>query len=285
MKARFVDKLSDAMAMSVIDVPKDVVKKIEWAYAREKNKIAKTHLKNILDNIKMAREERLPVCEDTGIQTIYVTAGYDFPHLAELWKALPLALKKATVDGPLRPNTVDPFTGKNHGDNLGHNMPALTLDLAEGDSAEVYILPKGGGSEHMSALWMLSPSEGLAEMKRRILEHVQRAGGKPCPPVILGIGIGGSADLAMRLAKKSLLRPLDEPTPDKKIASLEDEILKDVNSLGIGPMGMGGKSTALAVRIEYAYRHPATFPVGLIVQCWCDRRARIVISKDGDVSW
>lgn len=285
MKARFVDKVSEAMAMSVIDVPKDVIKKIERAYAGEKNDIARIHLKNILDNIKMAGKERLPVCEDTGIHTIYVTVGYDFPHLAELWKALPLALEKATLHGPLRPNTVNPFTGKNHGDNLGHNMPALTLDLADGDSAEIHILPKGGGSEHMSALWMLSPSEGLDGMKRKILEHVQRAGGKPCPPVILGIGIGGSADLAMRLAKKSLLRPLDEPAQDKKIASLEDEILKDVNALGIGPMGMGGKSTALAVRIEYAYRHPATFPVGLIVQCWCDRRVKITISRDGGVSW
>jgi fumarate hydratase subunit alpha len=285
MRASFVEKLSEAMAMSVIDVPKDVVKKIEKAYATEKNKIAQTHLKNILDNIKIAGKERLPVCEDTGIQTIYVTAGYDFPLLEDLWKSLPLALKKATLRGPLRPNTVDPFTGKNHGDNLGHNMPALTLDLAEGDSAEIHILPKGGGSEHMSALWMLSPSEGPNGMKRKILEHVQKAGGKPCPPIILGIGIGGSADLAMRLAKKSLLRPLDEPMPDKKIAALEDEILRDVNALGIGPMGMGGTNTALAVHIEYAYRHPATFPVGLVVQCWCDRRAKITISKDGDVSW
>ena len=276
-----IARLVIGMRNGVTKLPPDVVRKIEEAYDKEESDIARMQLQAILENINLARDGVLPLCQDTGIQIFFIKAGYDFPYLSELTKAIPSAIERATREVPLRPNTVDPFTGTNPKNNLGHNMPAVTIELVEGDGAEVYVFPKGGGSENMSALWMLTPAEGFKGMKKKILEHILFSAGKPCPPVILGIGIGGGADIAMKLAKKSLLRPLDRPNPDEKIGKMEKEILDDVNALGVGPMGLGGSTTALAVHIEYTVRHPATFPVGLVVQCWCDRRAKIRITKDG----
>jgi len=278
-----ITRLVIGMRDGVTKLPPDVVRKIEEAHEREESKVARMQLKAILENITLAKDGVLPLCQDTGIQIFFIKAGYDFPYLSELRKAIPSAIERATREVPLRPNTVDPFTGKNPKNNLGHNMPAVTIELVEGDGAEVYIFPKGGGSENMSALWMLTPAEGFKGMKKKILEHILFSAGKPCPPVILGIGIGGGADIAMKLAKKSLLRPLDKPNPDEKLRNMEQEILNDINALGVGPMGLGGSATALAVHIEYTVRHPATFPVGLVVQCWCDRRAKIRITKDGEV--
>ncbi len=162
-------------------------------------------------------------------------------------------------------------------------MPQITVEVVDGDEATLIAFPKGGGSENMSALWMLTPAEGLKGMKKRVLQQVQFAAGKPCPPIVVGIGIGGGADIAMKLAKKAILRPLDRENPDPKLKELEDELLADINSLGVGPAGTGGLTTALAVHVEYTMRHPATFPVGMVVQCWCDRRAIMKVTKDGEV--
>lgn len=276
--------LVEALRKSATVLPKDVVAAIERAYQEEDGETAKMQLDAVLENIELARTQGLPLCQDTGIQVVFIKAGYDFPYLGEVVRSIPKALVKATEEVPLRPNTVNPFTGENPKNNLGHNMPAVTVELVEGDGATLHILPKGGGSENMSALWMLLPAEGLPVMRKRILERVQFAGGKPCPPVVLGIGIGGGADIAAKLAKKALLRPLDRPNSDETVAALEKSILKDVNSLGIGPQGLGGKTTALAVNIEYTYRHPATFPVAMVVQCWCDRRAVVKIDGAGVIT-
>jgi len=278
-----VERLAKAMRDGVIELPSDVTKRIEEAYEKEESEIARMQLKAIIDNVELSHDRGLPLCQDTGIQIFFIKAGYDFPFLSQLRKAIPQAIEKATREVPLRPNTVNPFTGKNPKNNLGHNMPAVTIELVEGDEAEVYAFPKGGGSENMSALWMLTPAEGFDEMKKRVLKHIQKAAGKPCPPVILGIGIGGGADISLKLGKKALLRPLDQPNPDEKLREMEEELLEAINSLGVGPMGLGGSTTALAVHIEYTNRHPATFPVGLVVQCWCDRRAKIRITRDGEV--
>ena len=280
---RLIDRLVAGMREGVTKLPSDVVKKIEEAHEREESEVARMQLKAILENIKLARDGVLPLCQDTGIQIFFIKAGYDFPYLSELRKAIPIAIEKATREVPLRPNTVDPFTGTNPKNNLGHNMPAVTIELVEGDGAEIYVFPKGGGSENMSALWMLTPAEGFKGMKKRILEHVLFSAGKPCPPIVLGIGIGGGADIALKLGKKALLRPLGTPNPDEKLREMEEEILADVNALGVGPMGLGGRTTALGVHIEYTSRHPATFPVGMVVQCWCDRRAKVKVTKDGEV--
>ncbi|MBA3044829.1 MAG: fumarate hydratase [Candidatus Thermoplasmatota archaeon] len=279
-----INKLVKGMRDGAIELPADVTLKLESSYQSETDDIPKMQFKAILDNIKLAHDEGLPLCQDTGIQVFFIKAGYDFPYLNDIHKAIPLAIERATKEIPLRPNTVDPFTGKNPKNNLGHNMPAVTVELVEGDSATIHILPKGGGSENMSALWMLTPTQGFKGLKKKVLEHIQFAAGKPCPPIILGIGVGGGADMAMKLAKKALLRPLDSTNPNGNIAAMEKDILDAVNELGVGPMGLGGKTTALAVNIEYTSRHPATFPTALVIQCWCDRRATIRISKDGVIS-
>lgn len=277
------EELARALGEAVVRVPPDVVSSLEKALSRETSPLAKLHLQAILDNIEMAGREYLPVCEDTGIQTIFVDAGRDFPRLGELLKAIPEAVETATVSGPLRPNTVNPISGKNYGNNLGPNAPAINLTIVDGDSATIHLLPKGGGSEQLSALWMLPPADGIKGLKREVLSHMQKAGGRPCPPVIVGIGIGGSADTCLKLAKRSLLRPLGTPNPDEDAAALEMELLESINRLGVGPMGMGGSTTALAVNVETAPRHPATFPVGLVMQCWCHRYVTLRIGSDGRV--
>ncbi len=277
------EQLAEALGRAVTAMPEDLVAALQKAHDAETGTLAKMHLKAILDNIRLAGREHLPVCEDTGIQTVFVDAGADFLGLGELVKAIQEAVRLATVSGPLRPNTANPFTGKNSGDNLGPNAPAVNITIVEGDGATIQMLPKGGGSEQLSALWMLAPADGIAGLKREVLTHVQKAGGRPCPPLIIGIGIGGSADICMKLAKRSLLRPLGSPNPDPDAAALEKELLESVNSLEVGPMGMGGRTTALAVHVEYAPRHPATFPVGLVMQCWCHRHAIIRLDREGKV--
>ncbi len=193
------------------------------------------------------------------------------------------AVKKATKDIPLRPNTVDPFTGENHKDNTGDNIPYITWDFVEGSNVWITALPKGGGSENMSKLGMLKPGVGIEGVKDFVVTEMIKAGGNPCPPTIVGVGIGGGADLAMKLGKKSLLRPVGDRHKDKTIAAIEEELIKRINDSGIGPMGLGGKTTVLDVHIEKAHRHPASLPVGIAVQCWANRRAKMVIHSDG--SW
>lgn len=279
-----INRLVKGMRDSVIELPPDVTVKIKEAYEIEESGIAKMSLKAILENIDISHEDGVPLCQDTGIQVFFIKASYDFPYLKEVHKAIPEAVERATKEVPLRPNTFDPYACINPKNNLGHNMPAITIELIEGDGCTVHIFPKGGGSENMSALWMLTPAEGFEEMKKRILKQVQYAGGKPCPPIVIGIGVGGGADISMKLAKKALLRPLDQPNPDEKLADMEMEILDAVNQLGVGPMGLGGKTTALGVNIEYTCRHPATFPTAMVVQCWCNRRSKIEIDKNGVVA-
>jgi fumarate hydratase subunit alpha len=278
-----VARIADALGEAVVRMPDDLVAALERALDAETGELARLHLRSILDNVSLAGKENLPVCEDTGIQTVFVDAGRDFPLLGDLLDAIPEAVALATGSGPLRPNTVNPFTGRNYGDNMGPGAPAVNLAIVDGDEATLHLLPKGGGSEQLSALWMLAPADGIKGARREILGHVQKAGGRPCPPTIIGIGIGGSADTCMKLAKRSLLRPLGSRNPDPDAAALESELLESVNRLGIGPMGMGGLTTSLAVHVEFAPRHPATFPVGLVMQCWCHRHVTLHIDRHGKV--
>ena len=223
------------------------------------------------------------MCQDTGIQTFFVDVGIDFPYISRLKDIIIEGVKKATKEIPIRPNTVDPFTGVNHKDNTGFFVPYVTWDFTGGSDVLITSLPKGGGSENMSKLGMLKPGVGIEGVKDFVVEEMINAGGNPCPPTVVGVGIGGGADLSLKLGKKSLLRPVGVRNKDKTIAKLEEELIKRINSSGIGPMGLGGKTTVLDVHIERAHRHPASLPVGIAVQCWADRRAHMVIHSDG--SW
>jgi len=264
-------------------LPDDVVEALKKARDRETRPLAKAQLDAILKNIEIAKNRKLPICQDTGTIIWFIKLGENFPIRSKLKDILIRATRRATEEIPIRPNAVNPWTGKNSGDNTGRYFPWFNWEIVQGDELELTVLPKGGGSENTSALWMLTPGEGINGLKRAVIETVYKAGPKPCPPIVVGVGIGGGADIAIKLAKKALLRPLNVRNEDENIAKLEEELLEAVNELGIGPMGLGGLTTVLDVHIEWGHRHPASFPVGIVTQCWADRAARMRITKDGKV--
>ncbi|UCG70316.1 MAG: fumarate hydratase [Thermoplasmata archaeon] len=266
---------------AVTTLPKDIKETLRKAYEVEEDPIPKMQLKNILDNVEMAEGSSLPMCQDTGIQIFYVTLGKDL--LFNIDKAIIEGVKQATEEIPLRPNTVHPISRDNAGDNTGLRMPYINYRFSNEDYIEIAVMPKGAGSENMSALAMLLPSQGIRGIKEFVLDTIVKAGGKPCPPTIVGLGIGGSADISMKLAKEALLRPLNMACSDSKMADLEKELYEAINSLGIGPMGLGGKTTILGVNVEYAYCHTASLPVAVNIQCWAARKAIARIHKDGSV--
>ena len=283
MDARQLERGIVAMILKAeSEIPADVVSALRLAYESETG-AAKIQLEIMLQNVGLAKRKRCPLCQDTGILTFFVRIGTGFPAIGILKGAVERAVVQATKEIPLRPNTVDPMTSTNHGDNLGYFLPHILWDFEEGDQVHITTLPKGSGSENMSALGMLSPSVGLDGVKRFVFESVKKAGGRPCPPIIVGVGIGGSADLAMNLGKRALLRPVGMRHPEPLVSTLERQLVEMVNKTGIGPMGLGGKTTALDVHVEVAHRHPASLPVGVVIQCWADRRASMTIHKDG--SW
>ena len=275
--------LITALQQATVVLPQDVITALQRAEASEDSPLAKEQLQTILRNIEVAKEHRVPLCQDTGLHTFFITAGTASPYLSKLQRVIKHALAEATEQIPLRPNTVHPFTGENSGDNLGRYMPYLSWELIDGDEITITILPKGGGSENMSALKMLLPTAGMSEIKRTVVDHIIACGGKPCPPTIVGIGIGGGADIAMNLGKRALLRPVGDHHPEPMVAALEEELVHLLNMSGVGPMGIGGKNTVLAVHIEYAYRHTASLPVGIVVQCWAHRWAKIHLAADGTI--
>jgi fumarate hydratase subunit alpha len=264
------------------EIPPDVITALKQAYSVETG-AAKIQLEAMLANVEMAQKKRCPMCQDTGILTFFVTIGTDFRAPGILKQTIEQAVVRATREIPLRPNTVDPMTSTNHGDNLGSYLPHILWDFEPGDLVHITMLPKGSGSENMSALGMLSPSVGIEGVKQFVVDVVKKAGGRPCPPIVVGVGIGGSADLAMNLGKRALLRPVGTHHTEPSIALLEKELLEIINKTGIGPMGLGGKITALDAHVEVAHRHPASLPVGVVIQCWADRRASMVVHDDG--SW
>jgi fumarate hydratase subunit alpha len=242
-------------------------------------------LATILENIRLAEELKTPMCQDTGIIVFYVKVGASFGSVAGVPEALRRATRRATEEVPLRPNAVHPLTRKNSNDNTGMEIPHIVWEHGEGDTLDITALPKGAGSENMSAFSMLKPSEGETAIKRFAVDTVIKAGGQPCPPIVVGVGVGGTADLSLKLAKKALLRPISDSHPEPEVARLERELLKGLNLTGIGPMGVGGATTALAVKVEYAHCHTASLPVGINLQCWSARRASARVHRTGKVEY
>jgi len=273
------------LQLAVVELPHDVKEALQRAYREEKSEAGKTQLKAILDNVELAEKARTPVCQDTGIIIFYVRAGGKVKGLDKIEKALRNATIRATKEVPLRPNAVDPFTQKNTGDNTGRFIPFIHWEIVPGDILEITVMPKGGGSENVCALGMLSPGQGIKALKKFVADTVINAGAQPCPPTILGVAAGGGADIAMKLAKAALLRPLDQPNPDSELAKLEKELYEAANSTGIGPMGLGGKITVLGVKVDYAHRHPASYPVAVAVQCWAARKASARIYPNGKIEY
>ncbi len=263
---------------SVIELPNDVKNALKNAYANENDETARLNLKAIIDNIDAAHENSIPMCQDTGLPIVFVKLGD--VKVQNLYEGIRKGVENATTTVPLRPNVVDPFTRENTGTNTGKGIPLVDIEVIEGDYLELTIFPKGFGSENNNALKMALPGEGIEGVKNFVLETVLAAGGKPCPPTRIGVGIGGSSDYALKLAKKALLRDVNSKNSDKRLAELEDELLLRVNSTGIGPMGLGGKTTALDVKVELVDTHTAGLPIGVCIQCWAARRASAVLKDE-----
>jgi fumarate hydratase subunit alpha len=273
------------LQLAVTKLPQDVKEALHKAYNEETNEIGKAQLKAILDNVDLAEKTCAPMCQDTGVIIFHLKAGSKVDGLDKVETALRNAAVRATKEIPLRPNAVNPFTQKNTGNNTGRFIPYIHWEIVPGDTLEITAMPKGGGSENVSALAMLNPGQGIKGLKKFVVDTVIKAGAKSCPPTVLGVAVGGGAEIAMNLAKAALLKPLNQPNPDPELAKLEQELREAANSTGIGPMGLGGKTTVLAVKIDYAYRHPASYPVAIVVQCWAARRATARIHSDGTVEY
>lgn len=263
---------------AAIILPTDIKNALKKAYENEDNDIAKLNIKSVLDNIEIAEEKSIPMCQDTGLPIFFVKVGN--VQVENLKEGIIDGVKKATKTVPLRTNVVDPLTRVNSGNNIGKDIPQINFELSDEDTLEITVFPKGFGSENNNKLAMLLPGEGIEGIKNFFKESVLAAGGKPCPPTVIGVGIGGSSDMVMKLAKKALLRPVDSRNDDERLAVLEDELLEIANDTGIGPMGLGGKTTTLGVNVELADTHTAGLPVGICVQCWAARHATVILKDE-----
>ena len=252
-------------------LPPDVINAIERAEKAEPWDGAKRILSLLGDNVRIASEKTLPVCQDTGMACVFVELGQNVHIEGDFEQAVNNGVRRGYGEGYLRKSVVcDPLRRVNTGDNT----PALvTVKLTRGDKMRITVMPKGFGSENMSALKMLKPADGVEGVRNFVLDTVEKAGANPCPPIIVGVGIGGSFDKAACLAKHALLRPVNEPNPDEYYAALERELLDKINALGIGPQGFVGKTTALAVLIEAMPTHVAGLPVAVNISCHATRRA------------
>ncbi len=270
---------------SVTTLPKPTLSALEKAREKEEEG-ARVQLDAILEAVEIGQAEEIPICQDTGTPTFYAQLGSDYPaieELDEIKKAVRQGIKLATEKVPIRPNTVHPISENNPGDNTGRSIPWINWEVTDGSDLKFTYLPKGGGSTNMSQLTMMTPGKGIKGVKELVLERIASMEGKPCPPTVVGIGLGGSASIAMSLAKESLLRPVGERHEDPEIAELEEELKERANNLGVGPMGVGGDTTVLDVKVGYDHRHPASFPVGITPQCWANRRISFQITPEGDI--
>jgi len=264
------DATFEAYRMAVITLPQDVLRAIEKAAGTETHPVARGEFANILKNIGLAGRLGVPLCQDTGVPVVYLTLPPDVPLMEGLSGAVADGVRRATREVPLRPNVVDPLTRHNSGDNTGAGMPAV--HVRPGDRLTVTVLPKGAGAENVSRSTVLLPSHQYG-IEGFVVETVLNAEGKSCPPVVLGVGIGGTFDGCAALAKEALLLPIDEMT------EYEQRICDSVNKLGIGPMGLGGDVTALAVKVKTAACHTASLPVAVNVQCWANRHATVEVKR------
>lgn len=256
------------------DLEPDILDNLLAARDKEKSPLAKNALEMLVTNANIASREQIPVCQDTGIGVVFVSIGQEVFVEGDLQEAIQEGIRAGYAEGFLRKSVCDPVTRK----NTGTNVPAVIhFEIVPGDKLHIGFLPKGCGSENMSGLIMLPPSAGIPGMEDYVVQKVKDAGSNPCPPVVIGVGLGGTFEKAALLAKKSLMRPLGEPNPDAKVAEIEQRILQRVNRDGQGVMGWGGVNTALAVHLETYPTHIASLPVAVNIQCHAHRHKEIVL--------
>jgi len=263
------------LAMSAsCDLEPDILDSLLAARDREKSPLAKNGLEILLTNANIASREQIPVCQDTGIGVVFVSVGQEVVVEGDLEQAVQEGVRAGYEDGYLRKSVCDPVTRK----NTGTNIPAVIhFEIIPGDKVRIGFLPKGCGSENMSGLVMLPPSAGMAGVEDYVVQKVKDAGSNPCPPVVVGVGLGGTFEKAALLAKRSLLRPLGKPNPDANVAEIEQKILQRLNKEGQGVMGWGGVNTALAVHMDTYPTHIASLPVAVNIQCHAHRHKELVL--------
>ena len=273
--ATLTDVVAELCIKANTQLPPDIVAALDASRKAEPWPLAKQTLDLLWDNMELAGQRDLPVCQDTGMACVFVELGQEIYVDGNFEDAIHAGVRKGYGEGYLRKSIVaDPLRRVNTEDNT---PAAITVRIVPGDKCTVTVAPKGFGSENMSRLGMLKPADGVEGVKRFVLETVRLAGPNPCPPIVLGVGIGGSFDKVAYLAKHALLRPIDQPNPDPFYAQMEQELLSEINSLGIGPQGFGGKTTCLGLSIEAAPTHVASLPVAVNVSCHVTRRATAVL--------
>ncbi len=258
-------------------LPRDVKKALEDAVLKEESPVGRETLLDILKNAEIAARNQVPICQDTGLTVVFAELGQDLRLVGgDFYEAINEGVRRGYKNGYLRKSEVDdPFLVRK---NTGDNTPAIIhTTIVKGDRLKIIIAPKGGGSENMSALRMLTPAEGVDGIKKFVIDTVDKAGSNPCPPVIVGVGIGGTVEMTALIAKKALLRTVGEHNPNTEVAKLENELLEEINNLGIGPQGFGGRITALAVNIETFPAHLASMPVAVNIQCHAARHKEAVL--------
>ena len=255
----------------------DVIDKIKEFKAKEESETGREVLDILLENYELAAREKMPICQDTGIAVTFLEIGQDV-HLVggDLYEAVNEGVRQGYKDGYLRKSMVDdPIIERK---NTKDNTPAIIYtDIVPGDKIKVTIAPKGGGSENMSEVKMMKAADGIEGVIDFVVDRIKRSGGNPCPPIVVGVGLGGNFEQSALLAKKALLRNLDEENPDPKWAKVEKEILEKINNLGIGPQGLGGRTTAIGVHILSMACHIASMPVAVNVQCHAARHKSIIV--------
>ena len=268
---KITETVSNLFQEACLYLPEDVLAALKQAREKEESPVAKDVLAQMIENTEIAAKEKIPLCQDTGAAVVMLELGQEV-HVTggDLYTAINEGVRQGYEKGYLRKSMVrQPFSARV---NTKDNTPAIIhTDIVPGDKLKISIMPKGGGSENCSRLTVMPPAKGRQGIIDFVVNLVNESGSNPCPPIIIGLGIGGTTDKAMAMAKKALLRKVGEPNPDPEVAELEKEILQRVNNLGIGPMGYGGRTTALAVHAETFPAHIASMPVAVNIQCWCAR--------------
>jgi len=269
------EKVEELILDAVSNIPENVLSSLKKGMEDEESPLGKEVIKRIIDNDLLSREKNLPICQDTGVCVVFLEVGYDCHFSGDLYEAINVGVRNAYTKGYLRKSVVKhPLDRINTKDNT----PAIVnLKLVPGDKLKITCAPKGGGSENMSLVKMLIPADGVEGVKKLVLDTVFNGGGKPCPPIIVGIGLGGNLEKSALLAKESLMREIDDENSDPILRDLENELKKEINELGVGPMGFGGTTTCLAVKINSYPCHIASLPVAINIQCHASRHKSCII--------
>jgi len=271
-----IGPVKEALLSINFDTPPETMAKLREFWETEVSEAGRGAMEDIVRNREIAAKERLAMCQDTGMAVIFCELGQEVHIRGDIREALSEAVRQAYEEGYLRKSVVDDplFERKNTQDNT---PPIVHFELVPGDKVKLIVAAKGAGSENMSAVKMLTPAAGVEGVKREVVEFVERAGPNPCPPIVVGVGIGGDLELVAILAKKALMRKMGERNPDPRYAKLEEELLEAINRTGIGPQGLGGINTAMDVRVEYYPTHIAELPLGINIDCHLHRHKEIVL--------